>query len=140
MPKAVPAGVRARCISLVQRIKKHPAFTDSIGHDLDIMATEPSLDQTAYKGRITGATVTGPSEVTIEFFKGHSSIQGVNAYSPVRRATDWTKLAFDSQSPYIDTTPLAVAGKPDVREYRVRAVGADEEIGAFSDIATVTVS
>ena len=55
-------------------------------------------------------------------------------------ATEWVKLAFDSQSPYIDTTPLAVAGKPEVREYRVRAVVADEEIGEFSDIATMTVS
>jgi hypothetical protein len=33
-------------------------------------------------------------------------------------------LARDTESPYIDTTPLAQAGQPEIREYRIRgAIG-----------------
>lgn len=39
-----------------------------------------------------------------------------------------------------DTTPLENAGKPEVREYRIRAVVDDEEIGEYSDTVQVMVA
>ena len=52
--------------------------------------------------------------------------------------TTCKKLSFDSNSPYDDHTELAVAGTPEVREYRAIGVLADEEMGQPSDIVTVT--
>ena len=104
------------------------------------MVETTDLDHDNYKAKITKARVSGPGEVTLEFFKGHSSIQGVNIYVRLQGTSEWTKVAFDSQSPYVDTTALALAGKPETREYRIRAVVADVEMGEFSDVTVVTVS
>ena len=38
-------------------------------------------------------------------------------------------LARGTVPSYVDTMPLAQAGKPEVREYRIRAVTNDEESG-----------
>ena len=53
---------------------------------------------------------------------------------------NWKFLARDTVPPYIDTTPLAAAGKPEIREYRIRGVVNDEEIGDYSDTVQVTVT
>lgn len=64
--------------------------------------------------------------------------------SRVKRITYWRNCLFalagygrvelaraDTESPYIDTT-LGIPGQPEVREYRIRAVMDDEEIGQYS--------
>lgn len=140
VPPAVPAGIRARSVSIAQRIKSHVAATDAILQDLDLVAPVTNFDPNAYKAVINSVRAIAPGQVTVNFAKGHSAIQGVNVYMRRQGETVWRKLAFDSQSPYVDTTPLAVAGTPEVREYRVRGVIADDEIGQFSDGATATVS
>jgi hypothetical protein len=40
----------------------------------------------------------------------------------------------------VDTTPLTEGGKPEICEYRIRAVIADVEIGDYSDTQQITVS
>ncbi|HLG34481.1 MAG TPA: hypothetical protein VI757_06325, partial [Bacteroidia bacterium] len=52
----------------------------------------------------------------------------------------WEHLANDHHSPYHDTRALAVAGKPEVREYRARGVLGDVEIGQWSAVIKVTFS
>ena len=63
---------------------------------------------------------------------------GNNFYSRLKGQTTWKKLSFDSNSPYNDYTPLAVAGVPEVREYIAYGVLNDEQIGLPSDIVNVT--
>jgi len=46
---------------------------------------------------------------------------------------DFIFLARDTQTPYVDNRPLAVAGKPEIREYKAVFVQSDAEIGLFSD-------
>jgi hypothetical protein len=50
----------------------------------------------------------------------------------------WVFVARDTNPPYEDHTPLAVANKPEIREYMLRAVLNDAEIGVASDIVAVT--
>ena len=45
---------------------------------------------------------------------------------------DFIFLARDTQTPYLDTRPLKVPGKPEIREYKAMFVLNDEEIGIFS--------
>jgi hypothetical protein len=40
----------------------------------------------------------------------------------------------------VDTTPLAAAGTPEVREYRIHAVIDDVEIGEYSPPRQITVT
>lgn len=61
----------------------------------------------------------------------------MNIYVRLRGQTTWTKLAFDSHSPYVDNRPAAGA---EVREYAAIGVLDDVEIGEMSDIVEVTVS
>ena len=44
----------------------------------------------------------------------------------------------DTEAPYYDTRPLAQPGVPEVREYKVRGMVADDEIGQSSDIVSLT--
>jgi hypothetical protein len=45
---------------------------------------------------------------------------------------DGIDLWGDTQTPYLDTRPLKVAGKPEIREYKAMFVVGDQEIGIFS--------
>jgi hypothetical protein len=47
-------------------------------------------------------------------------------------------VARDTHPRYEDHSPLAVPNKPEVREYALRAVMNDAEIGVLSDIVAVT--
>ena len=85
-------------------------------------------------------TLNGPSQVTVAFGKAKGNIDGVNVYSRRQGTSQWNFLARDTEPPYVDTTPLAQAGQPEIREYRIRAVIDDEEIGDYSVTKQVTVS
>lgn len=50
---------------------------------------------------------------------------------------DFVFLARDTHSPYLDSRPLLVPGKPEVRYYKLCYVVDDEEVGRFSDIIRV---
>ena len=65
-------------------------------------------------------------------------VDGVNVYARLKGQSTWTKIAFDSSSPYEDHRPLSVPGTPEVREYRLIGVIKDEEVGLASDIVAVT--
>ncbi|MBI5683437.1 MAG: hypothetical protein HZC54_00020 [Verrucomicrobia bacterium] len=65
---------------------------------------------------------------------------GVNLYSLLDGETDYSFLARDTHSPYIDNRPLRVAGKPEKRKYMARFLKNDEEYGPASDEMTVICS
>ena len=51
----------------------------------------------------------------------------------------WVFLAIDTEIPYLDDRPLAVAGAPEVRKYRLRYWDKGIANGDWSDVATITV-
>ena len=63
----------------------------------------------------------------VKFFKRR--IESVNVYSRLFGATAWKKLGMANNSPFADKTPLAQPGVPELREYRIRGVMKDEEVG-----------
>lgn len=74
--------------------------------------------------------------VELDFSKSKSD--GVNIYSRREGEAAFSFLARDTASPYVDNRPLAVAGKPEVREYKAVYVLNDAEIGQFSDEVVIT--
>ena len=65
--------------------------------------------------------------VEVKFSKGHS--EGVNVYSERDGNNELVLLGRAAYSPYTDNRPLLVAGKPEVRKYRVIYVVNDKETG-----------
>jgi len=126
--------------STIAAIKTNSGYTDAIGADLGVIGSAGSFDPNTYKAELTSVEQTGPSQVTIKFGKAKGNIDGVHVYSRMQGTSDWKFLARDTVPPYVDSTPLAAAGKPEIREYRIRAVINDEEIGDYSETAQVTVS
>jgi hypothetical protein len=132
---SVPPGIIQRVRNLANQIKNHPAYTAAVGEDLGLIApvTAASGDP-----KPTGkATAQGNFQALIEWVKG--AYDGVDIETQREGETTWTYLAFDSFSPYLDTRPPAVAGKPEVRRYRMRYRRKEDSIGLWSDVIEVLV-
>lgn len=124
----------------IAALKTNSGYTDAIGADLGVVGSGDTLDHDAYQAEIKGVTQIAPGQVRVDFGKAKGKVDGVNVYSRRQGASPWNFLARDTQSPYVDTTPLAQAGTPEIREYRIRAVIDDEEIGQYSVTLQITVS
>lgn len=120
--------------SEIAKWKTSGLLTTSMTADMKVAGTGTAFDPVSYKAAITAEL--HPAFVRIKFKK--LGVDGLNIYSRLKGQPAWKKLSFDSNSPYDDHTELAVAGTPEVREYRALGVIADEEIGQPSDIVSVT--
>jgi hypothetical protein len=136
-PATTASGIFTVIGGIVQRIKGYKnVYTTAIGQDLGIIGDEISFDQNTYKMDIKGAQWTNQG-VKVTFVKGE--VEGANVYSRINGVGNFVKLGFDGSSPYVDTRPLSVPGNPENREYLVKPVLDDEEIGLPSDVVSVTV-
>jgi hypothetical protein len=113
--------------------KRNPLFTQNIGDELGIMPSvvvvekstlTPSIKLTAY-----------PEYIEVGFNKRGQ--EAVAVFSRLSGTEEWVLLDKPSVSPYLDTRPLSVPGKSEVREYKVRCWGSNAYIGQDCDIATV---
>ena len=76
-----------------------------------------------------------PGHVRINFVK--KRLHGVSIYTRLKGQTTWTKLAYDSYSPFEDTRPLADENVPEHRQYMAIGVIRDEEVTLQSNIIDV---
>jgi hypothetical protein len=117
-------------------VKGHRAYTETKGKQLGIVGSGDSTDMTQAQPTLVG-TALGQGQAEIAFNK--MLADGVNLYYQ-DAAQNWVFLARDTQSPYVDNRPLAVAGKPEMRTYRAKFVINDQETGYESDAITVAVT
>jgi hypothetical protein len=120
--------------SLAKEIKANPAYTPNMGQGLEIVGTENPVDPVTYQTTISAEVFMG--YINLKFTK--KGVEGVNVYVRIKGTLNWTKLSFDSHSPYVDNRPLTVPNVPEVREYMCIGVMDDHEIGQPSNIVTVT--
>ena len=134
---ALPAGALAACVARArqraERIKAHPAYTVAIGEDCRIVApaaaTAPSnpelkaVTQTDFAVRLTFA------------MRGHDQLE---IQSKRGAELDFSLLAYDTNSPYLDARTALTPGQPEVRQYRARYRDDDQPVGDWSDIVQVT--
>ena len=126
--------------SSVAAMKAHINYSRTTGADLGVIGGDDSFDPTVYKAELEKVELTAPGTVTVKFGKARGKIDGVNVYSRRQGEEQWKFLARDTLSPYVDTTPMTAPNVPEVREYRIRAVIDDIEIGDYSDIVQITIS
>ena len=140
---AADAQIKAALVVIRPRVvsgKALPTYTVAVGQTLGVIGEGTPFDPSAYVGELKGLKQTGPAQVEVSFGKASGDIDGVNVYMRRQGQTVWGKLGMDLQSPYVDTTPLAAPGVPEVREYRVIGVLHDVEIGQPSPTKEITVS
>jgi len=114
--------------------KQDSGWTNALAAQLRVVTTKTAFDPNTYKPEFTVKIVGG--EIRIDWKK--KGADGVQVYCRRKGQTTWTFLAFDTSSPYIDGNPLFQPGVPEVREYMLRGVVNDQEIGLDSDILSIT--
>ena len=138
------AGIVPRVRLFVQRIKLRPAYSDSVGQDLGIIAPgagdgpPPLLAQPLPRPENTVAVVLPGSHVQIKWVK--KGFTGVIIESQRATETIWTSIGMDTSSPYLDSRDPLVVGVPELRRYRLRYLRTDDPIGDYSDVITVTTT
>ncbi len=111
-----------------------PGFTAENAQKLRVVGTEPAFDPNVFKPQFKVRVVGG--EIRLDWHK--DGAEAVHVYSRLRGQANWTLLGMDTSSPYIDGRPVSQPNVAEVREYMLRGVVADEEIGLDSDVLSVT--
>ena len=128
-------GVLGRIRTFIQRIKLSPGYTEAIGEQLQIVASESEgVNLGDAKPDFTAtATVTG---IRLDWTKG--AFDGVVIESIRGAETTFAFLDKDFKSPFLDVRPNLVAGQPEKRRYRMIYLLDDQIVGVYSDEVVVT--
>jgi len=129
-------GILPRTRQLVQRLKTSAGYTEAIGKDLGVVATASA--DTATPKPTFRATVLPHHEVRLDWVKGRHS--GVLIQSKRNDDKDWVTLGTDNYSPYVDGRDLVTAGASETRQYRMRYLDKDDEVGEWSDIVSAVAA
>jgi len=124
------AGLRAE----IGKWKVADGMTDAIAAELQIVGTSSPFDAEGYKPQFTADVFSG--FIRIRFKK--LGADGIILNCRIKGTMGWKFVSRDTNSPYDDHTPLAVAGVAEVREYQAFGLLGDDQIGQPSDIVTVT--
>ena len=117
-----------------RRIKVGSKYSHALGALLAIEGVENTTDLSTAKPILAGIDHTG-GVVVLSFNK--LSSHGVNIYCQREGDTDWVLLGHASSSPFTDSRPLLVTGKPELRRYCAVYVLKQGEVGLFSDEVVV---
>jgi len=135
-PTAVPYGIFTRAVKLVNIIKTHPKYTNTIGKDLDIIGADSVIDWTTAQpqkvkvknsaGEVAGSYVRGDAGGgRIECMRGSETV--------------FTTVTNVSKSKFIDARPNLIIGQPEKRQYRIWFLKSDKVVGIVSAIVTIIV-
>jgi hypothetical protein len=133
-PTAVDPGIEDRFRALVRQIKANPAYNNTMGEDLGIVAPE----DTAVSLLPVLTIKLDAGKPVISFKKGKSD--GIRLYSKRAGEDAFSFLAVDTHSPYTDTRVNLIPGTSEKREYYAYFFKNDEEYGDQSAVASVSVS
>jgi hypothetical protein len=133
-PAMVEPNIFGRITALVARIKAHPGYTEAIGQDLAIVGGEQTVDLDAMKPVLKLSLQAGHPNVgwkkagmgSLEILVDRGN--GVFAY-----------LATDTVPDYLDTAALPAAGTSAVWKYKAIYRLNDEQVGQWSDVASLSV-
>ncbi len=135
MPPVTPVipGVEARFRALAAQIKTNPAYTQAMGEDLGIVADESTttLTKPTLSLKLVG------TEPVVGFKK--LSSDGIKLYSKRGAETDFSFLAVDTRSPYVDNRPNLVPGTTEKRTYQAYFIVNDAVVGGVSDDISIKV-
>jgi hypothetical protein len=134
-PTAVAPGVVYRFTTMVNRIKAHANYTTSIGQNLGIekKASAPLNKDTAQP--VLKAIIRG-GKVNLMWKKGKYSGILIEKDS----GNGFAMLDRDFVPDFIDQSPYPAQGQSAIWKYRASYLVADDKVGVWSDVVTITVA
>ena len=137
VPTAVPYGIFARAIVLVNFIKTHSKYTTAIGKDLKIIGADSIVDwSTAQPQKVKVKTSAGA--IAGSYFKGQAN--GGRIECMRGSETVFTTVTNVSKAKFIDDRPNLIPGQPEKRQYRIWYLKSDKVVGIVSVIVTIIVA
>lgn len=133
-PALVAPGIFPRVSALCARIKKHLAYIDAIGQDLDIIGAEQTVDTTHAKPVLKLELQAGKPNV--KWTKG--AFDGVEIWVDRGNGT-FVFLAIDTVPDYLDTYALPGPGQTALWKYKAIYRPTDAQVGEWSDVVSVAV-
>lgn len=116
-------------IDVAVGFKRNKLFTENMGNELGIYSAAVPLEKSVLMPSVKLIAYPGSIDV---LFKKQGQI-GVGIFSRLKGADDWNFIHNTTVSPFSDTRPLTVEGKPEIREYMVRCWDGTGYIGNNSD-------
>ena len=132
-PAGAEAAIIARTRALAARIKAHPSYVEAMGKDLGIVV---SADLTPPSAPALECVPESDFAVRIKFSMGGFPMLEIQSKRGAE--TVFTPLAFDTNSPYVDSRAPLTPNTPEVRTYRARFREDDQPVGDWSQEASVT--
>jgi hypothetical protein len=134
-PSVVAARIEERFRKKAAKIKASPNYTDSIGQALRIV--KPETPFVPADGKPKFKIIIDAGRPVIKWTKGQ--YQGVDIYADYGDGQGFRKAERDLSSPFVDRHNLPAAGQSAVWKYKLIYVFKDEQVGQWSDEASVTV-
>lgn len=134
-PTAVPAGIFTRASLLAARIKKHPGCTPAIAQDLNIVGAAQAFDATTMKPVLTLILDAGQPNVGWK----KQGMEGIQIWVDRGDGKGFVFLAVDTVPDYRDTAALPAPGASAVWKYKAIYLLNDEQVGQWSDVASISV-
>ena len=130
---AISAGIFDQIITLRERTVHTVGYNTVMGENIGFepIGAPPTLGDPTFDLLALVA-----SQVRLDWVK--SLATGVIIEGQRGSEVDWTVLASDYFSPFIDTRAPLVAGQPEVRRYRIRYLVGDEAVGSYSGVFQIT--
>ncbi len=117
---------------LIGRAKMHSGYTTAIGEDMDVIGDEISLDESEQKPVLTIKKVPNGWEISFNLL---GYFEGVNIYRKRPGDADFSFLAMDTSSPYLDNDTM----ENGTQYYAYFIDNRDEKVGQPGDIITIKV-
>jgi hypothetical protein len=134
-PPLVQAGIFARIGRFVQRIKNHKNYNQSIGELLGIEGSEIVFDAAEMKPVIKVELQAGKPNIL--WTKGNAT--ALDIYVDRNDEKGFVFLATDTEPDYLDTYQLPTTIQSAIWKYKTIYKIGDEQVGQWSDMATVAV-
>ena len=119
------------CRNMAQLIKASSDYTDEVGKEFDIIGAERQIDVDKAKPVLDAQKVPHGWEFS---FGLDDYFNGVNIYRKRPDEQDFTYLATDTRSPYVDNQEM-INGT----QYFAYFIIGDTEVGQQSDVVTIKV-
>ena len=128
-------GMTEMILPAINHIKTLGAYTNTIGQAMKVIGNEADTDLSDKKPKISVKLAGGMPECG--FVKSHSD--GVRFYRKRGSETNFSFLAVDTRSPYVDNEPNEIPGTPEKREYYAFYMVDDQQVGLQSDVVEIVV-
>lgn len=134
-PPTVPPDIFGRASTLAVRIKNSPNYTEAIGQDLGIVGAEVVVDLTSLQPILTLTLVAGHPHIGWP----KQGMDSLELWADRGDGKGFGQVTFTTNTDYADNAPLPAAGASAVWKYKGIYRFNDQQVGQWSDVATIGV-